>query len=614
MNTNTLFEDQSTKETQQGSIRVGKTLGKRKLPGDPSAPTSGPHRTYEELTGRSFELPGETRNEKQVVEEEEEVEEREEVDRLFGDGLSVRERQLLEYVETAEAEEEEGAGASLEEGGARRLLLAVDRAVARNREAREKHPEEPSYFMESEGDLDEALKHLRSLSDAPHLYVRLVEWGTVPLLLGLLSHPNADIAMDVVEIFSEWLDDEVEGQGAEESMQALTHALMKEQAPELLMSNLKRLKEEEAADRQGVFQTLSIFESLISIQPDLADALGEGKVGLMDPWILNRVKAKSSDSNRTYAAELLAILLQQSEENRGRLGRSMHGVESLLQALALYKRRDPVDPEAQEHLANLVDALCSSLSHPDVRSAFLEAEGMELMILMLQEKKMARLQVYKILSFLTSAQDELTRECLERFIHLYGLRYFTAAWMQKGVRKLQKSYKDFSPTTEEENLVSLLVAMLRKLPEGSEGPRERVVAQFAQDDYARLDRLLEMRESWRTRVVMTDQRLAADHAHRGAIGTLLNREERYLDLLESGLFTLQLLDMALVYLCHALPGTFVDVADELEDLGVEYAANLGGNEEEEEKNISLIQEAHTLMQYLAYFIQADKDDRDKASK
>lgn len=159
---------------------------------------------------------------------------------------------------------------------------------------------------------------------------------------------------------------------------------MKEQAPELLMSNLKRLKEEEAADRQGVFQTLSIFESLISIQPDLADALGEGKVGLMDPWILNRVKAKSSDSNRTYAAELLAILLQQSEENRGRLGRSMHGVESLLQALALYKRRDPVDPEAQEHLANLVDALCSSLSHPDVRSAFLEAEGMELMILMLQ--------------------------------------------------------------------------------------------------------------------------------------------------------------------------------------------------------------------------------------
>lgn len=127
---------------------------------------------------------------------------------------------------------------------------------------------------------------------------------------------------------------------------------------------------------------------------------------------------------------------------------------------------------------------------------------------------MARLQVYKILSFLTSAQDELTRECLERFIHLYGLRYFTAAWMQKGVRKLQKSYKDFSPTTEEENLVSLLVAMLRKLPEGSEGPRERVVAQFAQDDYARLDRLLEMRESWRTRVVMTDQRLAADHAHR----------------------------------------------------------------------------------------------------
>jgi beta-catenin-like protein 1 len=121
---------------------------------------------------------------------------------------------------------------------------------------------------------------------------------------------------------------------------------MAEQAPELLMSNLRRLNEEEPTDRDGVFQTLSIFENLISIRPDLATPLGEGKIGLLLPWLMNRVRVPVSDSNRTYASELLAILLQQSEENRGRIGRAMEGVEGLLRSLALYKRHYPVGSEA----------------------------------------------------------------------------------------------------------------------------------------------------------------------------------------------------------------------------------------------------------------------------
>ena len=67
-----------------------------------------------------------------------------------------------------------------------------------------------SRFIDSEADLDSAIKSMFSLSQAPVLaYPELVRSGAVALLIGLLAHENVDIAIDVIELIHELTDEDV---------------------------------------------------------------------------------------------------------------------------------------------------------------------------------------------------------------------------------------------------------------------------------------------------------------------------------------------------------------------------------------------------------------------
>ena len=73
-------------------------------------------------------------------------------------------------------------------------------------EQRAKYPTEPQRYIDSEIDLDEALKSMSAMASSPELYPDLVSLGAVPLLLGLLSHENGDIVADTIELLSELTD------------------------------------------------------------------------------------------------------------------------------------------------------------------------------------------------------------------------------------------------------------------------------------------------------------------------------------------------------------------------------------------------------------------------
>lgn len=65
-------------------------------------------------------------------------------------------------------------------------------------------------FIESEADLDAALKQFLPLTQNPPLYYpELVKTGAIALLANLLSHENTDIAIDVIEIIQELTDEDV---------------------------------------------------------------------------------------------------------------------------------------------------------------------------------------------------------------------------------------------------------------------------------------------------------------------------------------------------------------------------------------------------------------------
>lgn len=65
-------------------------------------------------------------------------------------------------------------------------------------------------FIDSEADLDVAIKALLPLAQVPKVsYPLLVGSGQLEILVGLLSHENADIALDIIELIQELTDEDV---------------------------------------------------------------------------------------------------------------------------------------------------------------------------------------------------------------------------------------------------------------------------------------------------------------------------------------------------------------------------------------------------------------------
>jgi beta-catenin-like protein 1 len=91
----------------------------------------------------------------------------------------------------------------------KKYILRFEKAINKNQEQRVKYPDNPEKFMESEADLDEDIKNLLSLTQAPQHYHELVNLGSVPSLLSLLSHENTDIALDAIELLNELTDEDV---------------------------------------------------------------------------------------------------------------------------------------------------------------------------------------------------------------------------------------------------------------------------------------------------------------------------------------------------------------------------------------------------------------------
>lgn len=113
--------------------------------------------------------------------------------------------------------------------GIRKLLLRLERAANKNQDQRSKYPDDPTKyvpspsslshsrthnihrFIDSEADLDGALRALMPLAQVPILaYPELVRSGSVARLVGLLSHENADIAIDIIDLLHELTDEDNE--------------------------------------------------------------------------------------------------------------------------------------------------------------------------------------------------------------------------------------------------------------------------------------------------------------------------------------------------------------------------------------------------------------------
>lgn len=83
--------------------------------------------------------------------------------------------------------------------------------------------------MASEADLDTEIKGLSILSENPDLYEEFAKMGCVSSLVSLLSHENADIAIDAIQIISELTDEDVEAE--QEQWDSLVNAMVSGSIP-----------------------------------------------------------------------------------------------------------------------------------------------------------------------------------------------------------------------------------------------------------------------------------------------------------------------------------------------------------------------------------------------
>ncbi|KAI6105542.1 Catenin-beta-like protein [Pisolithus sp. B1] len=492
--------------------------------------------------------------------------EEDEEGRFYGGGLTSQQKEILTIFERAEGEGVQDEPEEITLPSIRRTLTRFERAVNKNQDQRSKYPDDPTKFIDSEADLDSAIKSLLPLAQSPVLaYPEIIRSGALALLIGLLSHENVDIVIDAVELFNELTDEDVGNEGeddAEETqatLKVLIEALVDHSILELLVDNLSRLNEAEESDRQGVFHIIGVFENVLGFNPDLSEKL-VSQTKIMN-WLLERILWKVHDENRCYAAELLSILLQNSFANREELGKK-DGVETMLKALSQFRRRDPVDADEAEFMENLFDALCSALSEPQIKSLFLASEGVDLMLLMMKEKLQSKSRSIKVLDYAMSGPAG--SEVCSTFVEVLGLKTIFSAFMGKASKK-QKRNAGTQATEDTPHILGIISSLFTNLPSDSSG-RIRLLAKFVENEYEKVDKLLEVREHVSNRLKQVDAEIEAQKKDLLVDGTFEPEHEDlwYLRRLDGGLFTLQTVDYVLAWIAMEDDGARSHLAKMLE--------------------------------------------------
>uniref|UniRef100_A0A7N6A934 Beta-catenin-like protein 1 N-terminal domain-containing protein n=1 Tax=Anabas testudineus TaxID=64144 RepID=A0A7N6A934_ANATE len=456
-------------------------------------------------------------------------------DELTGDKKNILEKLMDQDEEEPEAE-------PVDESSVKKMILTFEKRSYKNQELRIKFPDNPDKFMESELDLNDIIQEMHVIATMPDLYHLLVELNAVNSLLGLLSHENTDILSPVVDLLQELTDIDTLHE-SEEGAEVLIDALLEGQVVALLVQNMERLDEQVKEEADGIYNTLAIIENMAEFRPGMCtEAAQQGLI----QWLLKRIKAKMPfDANKLYCSEILAILLQNNDGTRELLG-EMDGIDVLLQQLSVFKRHNPSTAEEQEMMENLFDALCSCLMLPSNRDRFLKGEGLQLMNLMLREKKMSRTSALKVLDH-GMIGPEGADNC-HKFVDILGLRTIFPLFM-KTPKKMKKT--GASEKEHEEHVCSIIASMLRNLKSQQ---RTRLLNKFTENDCEKVDRLMELYFKYLEAVQQADKRIEGEKHEMVRRGEILDdsmEDEFYLRRLDAGLFVLQLICYIMVEISNS---------------------------------------------------------------
>lgn len=463
---------------------------------------------------------------------------------------------ILEQADEVHVEE-------ITEASIRRCAAQLERRVKKNQHDRIKFASNPEKWIKSEVDLDEEVKRWTQIAASPSLFPLLFESGAFDILTSVLSHANTDLAIDAVEVLSELT--EADSVMEAPDPQAVVDQLVGGHLPEMVIDLLCRLKEDGSEDDAlGISSCLSVVENLLELQPSLATTLAQTQK--LPAFLFRKIRPPPppaaaagnppqgaaavsgfvADGTRLHAAEVLAALLQQLQPQEksqigGRTGAD--GVDRLLRAVAPYRKKDPESAQEEELVLNLFDCLCSLLLVESNRELLGKQQGVELMLRIIKERRYFTPQAVKSLDF---ALMDSASNCTT-FVERLGLRFLFSMFLGK---VKEGGHKPKKPDDLIEHVVSLINSLLKNC---TGTPIARVLNKFQENGFEKIERLLELRETYAKRVQKT---LNAPHVTKEM--EEINKEmgvdaeeRRYLDACEAGLSVLQQIDCIVVRLTNA---------------------------------------------------------------
>ncbi|XGW22845.1 hypothetical protein V3C99_005235 [Haemonchus contortus] len=487
----------------------------------------------------------------------------------------------------AALEQHAAQAVTVDEAHIRKITLQLERKTLKNREMRTKHADDPKKFMDSEVELDTAIQEMHVLATQPDLYHCFVEAGGPSLMLTLLSHENSDILAATVNLLQELTDVDILNEGEAGAAQ-LIESLASGRIIESFLTAFEKLDEKVKDDADAIHNALSVVENMIDFRPETAEDCVNQNLFL---WLLRRACQKGQfDANKMYASELIALLLQLSEAAKRKLTEKVDGIDMLLRALAAYKRHDPENLDEREHMENLFDALCAALMLPANRGKFLDGEGLQLMNLMLRERKQSRESALKVLDHATTGPEG--KENCNKFVEILGLRTLFPLYMRTPSKVKRK---DTTPDEHEEHVCAILASLLRSCGDTA---RQRMMGKFVEHEHEKVDRAIEL-------FIKYKEKLAKFEAKRSRKEDSSVDEEDvdrdYLDRLDAGLYTLQNLSLILADVCahtssarHRASKLFSmkmkqeKITKILLPLLTEYQANIGEGGDDERRRVDLL--------------------------
>lgn len=350
------------------------------------------------------------------------------------------------------------------------MISTLEQSIAKNELLRIEYSDEPEKFMESEVALYEDIKVLNDLAANVEYYQTFASYGVVDQLLALLAHSNTDIALVVIRVFVELLDQNLflEDESKSVSFASLLLAFLgsgKNGGISLTIDNLTRLNCKEEEEMKGIDDILSLIENLLDL-----DQMGAVKYALKtsseenskreyisvvksiieSTTFLGYLFEKLNDdsgfslSAKLHCAEILASILQHEDSKEGtrdlcdissyksqldtgnKKDEKIDGLEQLLQCVAQYRKRDPSSEEECEYIENIFDSLASSMQSEENVNSFVEKEGVELMQRCIQQGVHSGSASLKVLFFAVSGpfstKSKSYQRATEAFVNAGGLK------------------------------------------------------------------------------------------------------------------------------------------------------------------------------------------------